>query len=429
MKISLDFKENISISFRYVFEFIFALSLVLNCRSIWLYLTVTGSFFKHFVLALLFLSVGGIILISGRISVLSIQKLIFTLMGLIIYSGVLLILTDSNTLDYVQLFVAVVFIIVYYFFNAERNIISTLKKYEYIVLIIAAVSLFFWVGGSILHIIPSTGNVYSIWSGMPVSVKNYFWVYYESQVDQTFGNEMVRNTAIFSEAPMASMNFSIAFLVEYFLTPKPSKKRLAILVVAIISTVSFTGYILVILSIAAKYIISSPKSSIGKFFKVFGVIIAVSIISVVGNWLLSKKMDTSSGSVRLEDFVVGFKAWLTSPIIGHGFGNMKSAESFMRAWRRATKQTGVSNSITVLLTQGGLCIFIIYFYPVFKTISQALKKKNTDYLLFTCMIVYMFVITSCAYAYIIIFLFICFADKNFTSEKQRRIIEWLKKNH
>lgn len=46
-------------------------------------------------------------------------------------------------------------------------------------------------------------------------------------------------------------------------------------------------------------------------------VVAVLVI----RYLLQAKLETSSGSIRTDDFIVGLKAWLLHPIFGNGYLN------------------------------------------------------------------------------------------------------------
>ena len=90
---------------------------------------------------------------------------------------------------------------------------------EQIIIVISIVSLSFWLVGSILGIIQPSGVEYTIWSstdGSEVPINTYYHLYFETQYQRFFDTMFVRNSAIFTEAPMSSFMFCFAFLVELF---------------------------------------------------------------------------------------------------------------------------------------------------------------------------------------------------------------------
>ena len=80
------------------------------------------------------------------------------------------------------------------------------------------------------------------------------------------------------------------------------------------------------------------------------------VLFLVGSWLaftvFDGKMQTSSGSTRLDDFAAGFKAWSRSPWFGYGFTNTDVVKSYMSAFR--ADNLGFSNSLFQTLVMGGV---------------------------------------------------------------------------
>lgn len=66
----------------------------------------------------------------------------------------------------------------------------------------------------------------------------------------------------------------------------------------------------------------------------------------VVDYILELKAETASFEIRQDFIQKGVEAWLSSPIVGCGYG---------------TKNEGSSNSIVVLLAEGGIMMFLLYF--------------------------------------------------------------------
>ena len=120
---------------------------------------------------------------------------------------------------------------------------------EKIIIVIAVVSLTFWLVGSLLGIIQPSGIEYTIWSstdGSEVPVNNYYHLYFETQYQHFFTTTIIRNSAIFTEAPMCSFMFCFAFLVELFKKKKYNVKICILLLISIVTCISTTGYVVAI---------------------------------------------------------------------------------------------------------------------------------------------------------------------------------------
>lgn len=115
----------------------------------------------------------------------------------------------------VKFSVAVLIFVFFFFIQESNNRHELLLKYRNLMIFISAVSIVFWLLGSIFHLVHPSGVVQSVWTntGNPKPVPNYFNLYFETQ--ELYG--FARNTAIFTEAPMASLHFSIALFVEMYI--------------------------------------------------------------------------------------------------------------------------------------------------------------------------------------------------------------------
>ncbi len=83
------------------------------------------------------------------------------------------------------------FIIIYYYF-VEKNFLkqqnssglsTLLLAFRDVVVLVAIVSLFFWLFASVFEIIPPTGQIYSNWTsdGTPKAVFSWLGLYFETQ--------------------------------------------------------------------------------------------------------------------------------------------------------------------------------------------------------------------------------------------------------
>lgn len=332
-------------------------------------------------------------------------------MGLmVVYVGIWYLFDPLKSSRIITILIQLLAIVVYCIL-VEDSIDDTMRKYTSIVLVIAAISLFFWVLGSTLGYISPTGYLYSTWTGsdIPKKVTSYYDIYFETQSVTFFGltGKMVRNTAIFTEAPMASMIFSTAFLAEVLMQEKLNWKRCAILMAAVLSTISTTGYMVVIVAVGLRYVLTRQGTRVGHLLKMILFPTAFVVGLVILNFLIGQKLGTSSGSTRADDFLAGYKAWINAPLFGNGYGNYDMIEKYMSYFRRSN--TGFSNSPMLVLAYGGIYLFLPYVISVmvglFRLARKQMWNKMGFYLVFLCE----FIITVCPFQMLSFYLFICMA--------------------
>lgn len=294
----------------------------------------------------------------------------------------------------------VLFILLILYFNIlyETNTINNvLEKYGNIMLIIAAVSIFFWFFGSILHILTPTSRIPFYW-GEDRFTNSYFGLYFEWQNDFKFlGRTIYRNIGIFTEGPMYSLNLSVAFLLDYFILKKRELWRTGLYFVTIISTVSITGIVLIIGSLVSEPFISDIRLLFTKKqlrFRLVIIIVAMGAVLIVTNRLITAKLSTASGSSRKEDYITGIKAWLLNPIFGAGYNQFDIRKQFMSSWRLARAENGFTNSPTAVLTEGGLYFFASYLISFINFVVLSFKNKNVNLFIFSMMWIYLFVTTT-----------------------------------
>ena len=270
------------------------------------------------------------------------------------------------------------------------------KMYEAlqnIILVIAIVSLFFWVSGSLLGIIHPNGVEYTTWTlnGTEVPINKYFNLYFETQMQNFFGVKIIRNSAIFTESPMSSFMFCYALLVELFKKKHMSYKRTALFVVAVLSTFSTTGYVIVIVALFFKYMLSQTHSKVTAVLRM-AVVPAVLIFLVLFiEQLLQRKFESSSGSIRIDDIIAGFKAWTDHPLMGNGYSNSASILQYMSTSRM--NNTGFSNSLLQILAYGGLYLLVPYIAAAAYGIFKIVRRRDWNELAFVSIFLVMFIFT------------------------------------
>lgn len=380
--------ENLNIKAPYIYKiiaFCLAVITIFNSNSIWI--TVPGKSSHYF--NIIFFSL--IILVGISFFVISIPQRIFTVNFLIAVCVFFYILIYAfqpvNISDYayvLKLDVIIIFTLLYYALYCNGKLPRVMQFYVDIVTIIGIISLLFWILGSNLHLINPNKYILSTWSSFnnwAQLVPSYFNIYFEPQQI----NGLIRNSAIFPEAPMASLHFTVALSIEWLLrrNDKFHIAKLVILIVCIISTFSSTGYIAVILLLCYK-ILFSENAFISRIKPVIIVVVIVGII-VIQN-ILSQKLVTESGSIRIDDYIAAYNAWKDNPIMGLGIASSK-IQNYMSLWRGYN--LGFSNTIMDILAHGGIYVSLIYVLALIYGIKESFKHKDWNMLMFIIIVIYL----------------------------------------
>lgn len=392
-----------------IWLYIFALLIILNANSLYIKDYSAGKFPDYAILVSSYICMAVLVIKQKMLS----KKVVTTALKLCICVGIFfLILYAVNPYNInvnIQWLLRVAVLILYFVICKDKEN-SLLIAYKNIMIFIACESLFFWLFGSVLGVIEHTGYLYSTWAANENSIKvcnSYYGIYYETQITNSFGNTgFIRNTAIFTEGPMASLNFCIALMVEYLLQQRPYMPFVVILVLAILSTVSTTGYLVLLSLVLFKLIMYPVHTAILKFVKFVGLPIAIVFIAGAGIYVLADKQDTMSLLLRVDDFIVGYNTWIERPIFGWGAGNTYPLQQHMDFWRG--EQTGFSNSIFYVLVQGGIYLAAPYFIYSIYILFYLQKMKEYKALWFMIVYLIMLSFTIAPYLNITFAVFISF---------------------
>ncbi len=397
------------LSFLSIVEYLFVLVLTINCNTIW---TSYEESPINRILKVIVVIVTMLYLVTNKKSSFhGINKMQIFCVLAIIYILIYSIIVSYNIFSFLCFVIDVSAIYIFTIIAVEnKRGFKILSKYSDIILAIAIVSLVFWLGGSVMGIIHPTGYVYSTWTGndMVKSAPTYYNVYFETQYIMGFA----RNTAIFTEAPMCSFNLCVALLIELFCKCKISKIRCFIIIITIITTISTTGICMAIIVLLAKFVFNRSSSGTGRVIKAVAVPALLVIGFIAVQTLVQDKLGTSSGNTRMDDFIAGYKAWKTHPIFGAGFGNRDCVKHYMSPFR--WDNVGFSNSVMLILANGGIFLAIPYIWFAYKWIQICIKRKNIQWFLFFASFMYLFTFTVVPYKFLPIFIFMAY---DFVKEK------------
>ena len=377
-----------------------ALSILLNCESIWKWMNYSG-YFKLvldscFIVSLLILVTHDGLKIAKK----DINTLKFLTIFLLVFVFYNLFLNNNNALDVLQ--IVTIIILMYLFTSDCRRLYRVLECCSKILCILALISLFFWVFGSVLHIFTPNHSIVVYNSDVARIRQSYFFIHYEVQIEELLGNRIFRNTGIFYEGPKYVLLLSFFLMYELYISKKCNLKRSIIFTITAITTMSMTG-IYAIMLIWFLYLLCEFPANSRKGFVFRGLIVllvvvfGMQVISYMED-LLSLKAATASYKTRIDNYQAGFLAWREHPFMGTGYLNMRTIQSHYSLFR--INDIGYSNSVFRLLAQGGIYLATIYIVPIVKAIKASIVKKNRYVISFVIIFVYFFITTSFTYNYI-----------------------------
>ena len=276
---------------------------------------------------------------------------------------------------------------------------------ENIVLIIASVSLFFWIFGSLLGVLNPSGIEYTTWivDGRETAINKYYNLYFETQTQNFFGAKIMRNSAIFTEGPMCSFMFCYAIFIELFKKKHTDYKKIILLSIAVLSTFSTTGYVIVIAALFIKYMLTRTHNKLEFILRIVLIPVVLIAVVIVFEYLLESKLETTSGSTRIDDFVAGLCAWRDQPLMGNGFNNSTSIIQYMSTNRM--NNTGLSNSLVQMLAYGGLYIIVPYVGASAYGIYKIARRRDWNEFAFVIMFIIMFIFTITSFQMLSMFSF------------------------
>ena len=127
-----------------------------------------------------------------------------------------------------------------------------------------------------------------------------------------------------------------------------------------------------------------------------------------------------SWKTRSDDYAAGFRAWMHSPIWGNGFNNFDSVKYYMSSFRR--DNLGFSNSLFVVLVEGGILLLSVYALPAITCIYNAIKQNKPGIAAFTTVIIIEFVAAIIQFEFLMILLLAFFYSFTIYSIGKKNIV-------
>jgi hypothetical protein len=376
-------KKKIELSIKIIIEYILSLLIVLDCNSVFMHTNNSSNNIMKIIAAMIIII---LILIDLKISKSALVRFFIIFGILIIYLGIFTIInvTSDRFLSFESRFLIVfpLTILLLLLYSSTKNEFRLFYCISNIVTIMAIISLVFWMGCSVLKIINLNSSLYINWGGGHY-IRGFYNLYYETQPIDFFGYYGYRNTSIFTEAPMFSLCLSIALLTEFFLRKKLNLKKIMVLYLTIITTFSTTGYIVLVMCTGAQVLKSrNSNKKYMKVIKIFFIILTICIGAIIVYYLAIDKMTTDSYSVRIDKYITEFNIWKKNILVGNGYGN---------------NEEGSSNSLMVILADGGLWLFSLYIIPIIEFVAY---RKNNNLFYFGIIFLWLIIVTIFPYSLI-----------------------------
>lgn len=399
-----DLTTNRDISIISILEYFLGLFIILQCRSVF---AVTSD--KHFSLEMatliitifLFLASFPCFKATSRLFIGYISFLGFYLiyLGIFYYIDV----KSVDTIVYSGFFVMFFPIALFYSLFISGGFLRLLTAISNIVCLIAIISLFFWIFASQLHVLHPTGYYIIDWGYQNHVITSYYNLYFEPQNIVIAGKTLIRNCGIFAEGPIFNLHLILALIIELFLNSKHSKKKILLLCVTVLTTITYTGVILIVILlilfiITNNYFGLSKKNIVSLALEITLCLVGLILVEAI----LSSKTNTASYSIRIDDVSTALRIFPIHPLFGLGFRNYDAMNNYISFYRIRYGQIGFSNSLMIILSQGGLYFLLFYIMSFVSFVVYAIKKHNFNLLIYSVTLILLLWLNSWEYTYMVL---------------------------
>ncbi|MBQ8357753.1 MAG: O-antigen ligase family protein [Clostridia bacterium] len=383
----------------HAFEYVIAAVLLVQGNTVWMTIDPVRDHIGTVLLILLITAVLACMILSGAIFSGEKRKAcIFGISAIFLYAMVLFFAHESNRSVFWHFILVFLLMAAYSLMRRSEGTTAVLLKYRNLICLVAIYSLVMWLLCSVLKIFPPSGVVMTSWndtSFLDAPISSYIGIYFTPQG--------IRNTSIFTEAPMAALHYSLALLIEVFLVKKADLKKMGILLLVILTTMSTMGYLVAGFAVLMKLILWIGEKGWLRKKSVIATGAAILTVGVgAALFLLIRKIGTISGSIRSDDLRAGWQAFLDHPLLGNGFNNLPAIQQYMSSWRHFNM--GYSSGLLWILSDGGLWLGAIHLCPVIRATVVGILRKQWGIVLFALSVMAIFLITVFQYSYLLSFL-------------------------
>lgn len=287
---------------------------------------------------------------------------------------------ETQNIDYVARFCTFLLLACLYFFLLRKNgeHIAVWYKFSNVVFYFAVLNLLIYVCVVVNPDVLTANVIQTTWSVPARNLCNYynFCVVGNGLGRYFLGIFLPRNLGIYPEPLMYVIPLLVALYTELFFSGEDKIRiyRCIVYSVALISSQSTLGIILLIFSWGLKGL-DRYKGKIK--IRTLLVFCAVAFCGCVGLFVFKYIRNPESFSAHFQDYIYAIKAFLTKPLLGCGYENEEYIKSFMSEYRRSTNP-GLSNSVAVVLAEGGILFGFVCMVPFLTGIIQIFNKRSKD---------------------------------------------------
>lgn len=289
-----------------------------------------------------------------------------------------ILITHYNVTKYLAnyMFVLYAFVALCIVLRNTGNYYRIIEKYCNVTIVIALLSLFFYVFGTTLHLLPGNSTISYTKMNIWFTCKTYYGLYFEAQTQNLFGMTFIRNCGIFMEAPGFAFPLSMALIYELFKQHKPRKWVCIVLVVAGLTSISTKVIITTAIIFILRYLSNSgDKKSIVKIIKILVAPVIILVGGTVIYIILMSKVEENASSFlgRMDSLQACIKVWLDHPLFGSGFRNDDSIREYYTYI--VSNYNGITAGLFCVLAQGGIWIMLQYVYALINLYKNT-KNEN-----------------------------------------------------
>lgn len=363
-----------------IVEFLLAITIIFDCNSIYsvmrfgvspLLLTVFGA--NIFAGLLIFL---WIIKDKSNKTCIRNHKLLFLVSFVFVFFffGVNAAYNDNVGYWGYFLFFMNFMVILYNIYRKNHDTFRLLFVIERIMIVLSVVSVILWVGSSVLELWGMGEDVFVSWGGKYYNA-NYLNLCIR-RWNISFSADIKKNLGVFCEPPMFGLMLGFSIYTEMFLKKRSNLLILIVLFGALLSSRAILGLMICAIAVFFKFVEILEGKKHEKLI-ISAVLIAATAL-IIGLALFKMGKENESFRTHIDDFIAAFKCWTNYPLFGCGYGNKIPITEFMSDFRSGN--LGVSNSIAVVLAEGGLVLWLYYVIPFAFMIASFFKKnKKTAY--------------------------------------------------
>ena len=199
--------------------------------------------------------------------------------------------------------------------------------------------------------------------------------YFPSAATRTIaGFTLVRNQGFFPEPLMYCVPLITALYTELFLREKGERRvwKWAVLVLAVFTSQATLGMMLAALALGIK-LIEGAKPKRRKLM-----ILPALVVVAAACFLLLRQKETAGGNStasHIVHYIIALKAFLAHPLLGCGFLREDLILQYLTPDQMRLSQ-GLSNSIAVVLAEGGALLGLLCTAPFLIGLAQAFSKDR-----------------------------------------------------